>query len=255
MINEEGVETISALAAGLLLGVAAAMGVVVLVLGPQSVPGFHLLPTWIQAGVAHTPLPSGAEPPPLYWYLSRAAGVLAYAALWATTVWGLTISTRVLDRLVPRPISFGLHQFISALALTLTAVHMLALLGDRYFEFTLGDLFVPGLSPYKPLWVGLGVVAFYLLLIVYWSFSVRKRIGQRVWRSLHSLSFALYVLALAHGLMAGTDLSKPLVAQLYVASAGVVLFLSYYRILTLRARPQRTGRRIERARQAKIRAS
>ncbi|MCZ7569722.1 MAG: hypothetical protein M5U01_14230 [Ardenticatenaceae bacterium] len=247
MGTEERIETISALAAGLLLGGAAAAGVLALALGPAHVPGFRLLPLWMQAGLTHTPLPGGEEAPPVYWYLSRAAGLLAYGTLWASTVWGLVMTSKVLDRLVPRPVSFGLHQFLATLALSLTGLHMAALLGDRYFDFTLGGLLVPGRSPFKPLWVGLGVVAFYVLVAVYGSFAVRKRIGQRTWRALHSLSFALYLLALAHGLMAGTDLGHPPAARLYLASAGVVLFLSYSRILAWRQRPQRPDRPAARA--------
>lgn len=253
MMNEQRIETASALAAGLLLGAMLALGVIMLAFGPQQVPGFDLLPAWVQAGLAHRPLPTGEDPPPVYWYLSRAAGLLASAALWAATVWGLILSSKVLDGRVPRPVSFGLHQFLSTLALALTSVHMAALLGDRYFEFTLEALLVPGRSPYEPLWVGLGVIAFYLLLVVYWSFSIRTRIGPRVWRWLHSLSFALYLLAVAHGLMAGTDLSAPLAIQLYLAPAGVVLLLSYYRVLTRRAqRPVRTAHRAANGHRASV---
>lgn len=247
-MTDEQLETLSALVSGLFLGITVFIGAIVALIGPAHVPGFALLPNWLQAGLTHTTLISGATPPPVYWYISRAAGLLAYAALWGSTAWGLIISSKIVDALIPRPISFGLHQFMSTLALVLTGAHIFSLLGDSYFAFTLDKLLVPGRSPYEPFWVSVGVIAFYLLLVVYWSFYVRKRIGYRGWRRLHYLSFGLYVFVTAHGLMAGTDLNNASIAIPYLSSAGLVLFLTYYRILTAGRRtnrkkksPQRTA--------------
>lgn len=251
-MTDERLETLSALISGLFLGVTATIGVAIALIGPAHVPGFALLPNWVQAGFTHTTLISGATPPPVYWYISRAAGMLAYAALWSSTVWGLIISSKIVDTWIPRPISFGLHQFISTLALVLTGVHVFSLLGDSYFTFTLDTLLVPGRSPYEPFWVSVGVVAFYVLLIVYWSFYVRKRISYQWWRRLHYLSFGLYVFVTAHGFMAGTDMSNTPVAVAYLASAGLVLFLTYYRILaTGRQRTKRKKRTVQRNTQTK----
>lgn len=245
MMTEERLETMSALLSGLLLGLIATIVASVSLFGLHDVPGFGLLPLWLQAGLLNVPFPSGAEAPPVYWYSSRAAGLLAYGALWASTVWGLIVSAKALDTLVPRAVSFGLHQFLSTLALVLAGIHVFALLGDTYFEFTLSAVLIPGRSPYKPLWVGFGVLALYALLIVYWSFYLRKRIGYRAWRRLHYLSFVLYAFVTVHGLMAGTDLGNGTVAYPYLASAGVVLFLIYYRIL-LPARRKSKKRRQQR---------
>ena len=71
--------------------------------------------------------------------------------------------------------------------------------------FTLAQVAVPGLAPYSPVWVGAGQIAFYLMLVVVGSFYVRRRIGQRAWRTLHYVTFLAFVGSTLHGLIAGTD--------------------------------------------------
>jgi sulfoxide reductase heme-binding subunit YedZ len=60
---------------------------------------------------------------------------------------------------------------------------------------------------------------------------VRSHIGQKTWRSLHYVSFITYLIALLHGIMAGSDASLPWAQQYYWISAGTLLFLLCYRII------------------------
>ena len=53
--------------------------------------------------------------------------------------------------------------------------------------------------------MGLGIVALYLLLAVWVTTLLRKRIGHRLWRRVHGLAFAVYAAATVHGLGAGSD--------------------------------------------------
>jgi hypothetical protein len=53
---------------------------------------------------------------------------------------------------------------------------------------------------------------------------------------LHYLTFITYLLALGHGLMAGTDSSLLGLKFMYGATGLATLFLVYYRLLTLKAR-------------------
>jgi hypothetical protein len=56
--------------------------------------------------------------------------------------------------------------------------HASALVLDSTVHIGIGSLLVPGLAPYRPLWTGLGVLAAELMVVVYASFSLRKRIGR-----------------------------------------------------------------------------
>jgi predicted ferric reductase len=94
---------------------------------------------------------------------------------------------------------------------------------------------VPFLSGiYRPAWVGFGQLALYSLGVVAFSFYVKDRLGTRAWRLIHMLSFALFVMTLAHGLGSGTDSASLAIQALYWGSGASVLSLSVYRVLAVR---------------------
>ena len=90
-------------------------------------------------------------------------------------------------------------------------------------------LLIPGLSPYRPLATGLGVLAGELMLLVYVSFSLRRRIGARAWRRLHYVTFAVFAVATVHGLAAGTDRWA---FGLYASSVAAVAGMTAWRVIT-----------------------
>ncbi len=172
----------------------------------------------------------------VYWHMARSAGVVAYLSLWGSVLWGLMVTNKVLDGVVKPLITFEMHQFLSILALAFSGFHGFILLGDRYVEFGLGELLIPFKSPYEPVWVGVGVLAFYLTAILAISFYVKKRIGQRAWRLIHYLSFLGWVMVVFHGLMSGSDSGAPLMRAVYLVTTISVGFLTVYRILVTRAK-------------------
>lgn len=141
----------------------------------------------------------------LSWHLVRSSGIVAYVLLLASTIWGLLLSSQSVKDWSPGPVSLTLHSTISWLALLLGLGHGLLLLFDKYFMYTLGDILVPFRGPYRPEVVGLGTVAFWLLVAISLSFPLKKRIGQSNWKRLHYTSYAAFGLVSIHGLFAGTD--------------------------------------------------
>ena len=102
----------------------------------------------------------------------------------------------------------------------------------RFANYSLAQLFVPFASTnYRPLWVGLGQLGFYLMLPVAFSFYARKRIGYRAWRVIHYLSFVVVLLVLTHGLQSGTDSANEAMRMMYWATGATLLFLTFYRVL------------------------
>ena len=73
---------------------------------------------------------------------------------------------------------------------------------DTTVKITPAALFVPGLVPYRPLWTALGVLAAELMVLIYASFGLRKRIGVKNWRRLHYATYLVFALATVHGLAA-----------------------------------------------------
>lgn len=187
-----------------------------------------VLPAWFPA-LATSLLGSS---PKAYWYLSRSSAFVAFGLLWLSMLLGLSLTSK-LSRLWPgAPTTYDLHQFASLLGLAFAIFHAGILLGDRYVQYTLAALLVPFASAgYRPLWVGVGQVAFYLSLLVAMSFYVRRAIGQRTWRLLHFLSFLCFALALLHGITSGTDSGATPVRFLYWGAGGSVLFLTNLRLV------------------------
>jgi len=79
--------------------------------------------------------------------------------------------------------------------------------------------------------VGLGQLGLYTWAMVAFSFYVRAKTGTRAWRTIHFVSFAVFMLALVHGLLSGTDSSTVWAARMYWYAGGSLLALLCYRIL------------------------
>src|SRR6478752_6381073 len=107
---------------------------------------------------------------PTFWLLARASGLTAYVLLTLSVLAGLTVKSRPFGRALKAASATDTHKFLS--------------------------------------WLALGVVAAQLAGLVVLSFPLRKRIGVRTWRRLHFATFAIFALATAHGLAAGSDSSQ-----------------------------------------------
>jgi len=141
----------------------------------------------------------------LPWFVARSSGLIAWALLAASVVWGLAISTRVLNGR-PRPAwLLDLHRYLGGIATVFVGVHMIALLSDTYVHFGLASVLVPFASSWHPVAVAWGISAFYLLLAVEMTSLIRARLPRRLWRATHYASFPLFIVATIHALSAGTD--------------------------------------------------
>jgi predicted ferric reductase len=219
------------LEAAILLLVAVAAGALLAVV---------VLPIWLPSLSASMP---GANAK-MFWYLARSSGFVAYGLLWLAMALGLMITNKMARLWNKGPVIYDLHQYASLLGLAIALFHALILMGDSYVSYTPYTVLVPFASEgYRPLWVGIGQVSFYLLALVALSFYVRKPIGRTLWRWIHGLSFAVFVLALAHGIWSGTDTGTVWGQAIYWFSGGSLLFLFFYRVLVTRekGKPQRQG--------------
>lgn len=165
------------------------------------------------------------------WYIVRSSGFIAYLLLWLSTAWGLAIPSKIADRLLHGSYTFEFHQFISLLSLGFLGLHMAVLLVDQYLPYNLAQILIPFLSPYRPVWVGVGGIAFYLTVLVTVTYYLRSRIGMKTFRYIHYSSLIGYLAATAHSLFSGTDSSLPIAQFMYVGTFLVVVFLTVYWVL------------------------
>ena len=156
------------------------------------------------------------------WYIARAGGMLAFTLLTASVVLGLLLSRKDHFKSWPRFALEDVHRFVSLLAGTFIAVHVGSLLFDSYLPFSLTNVLVPGTAPYRPLSVAAGVIAAELLVALAVTNRYRDSLPRTFWRRAHYLNFAVWLLAFAHGIFAGTDATTPWAMALYLASAAMV---------------------------------
>ena len=197
-----------------------------------------VLPLWLPALSGSV---TGAEPK-VYWYLSRSSAFVAFGLLWASMALGLGITNKLARMWPGAPTAFDLHQYTSLLGLAFGLFHGLILLGDQYIGYNLFQVLVPFAGgDYRPAWVGLGQISLYGLAVVGFSFYFRKRIGNRTWRMIHFISFAVFGMALVHGIMSGTDSGSLWTSVLYWVSAASLVFLTVYRVAITRSAAPRTA--------------
>jgi DMSO/TMAO reductase YedYZ heme-binding membrane subunit len=165
------------------------------------------------------------------WDTARAAGLVSYVLLTASVSLGLILRNRWQSGRWPRLVTNELHGYVSLLALVFIAVHVVAIAVDPFTHFGLAAVLVPFASHYRPIWMGLGITALYLLLAVWVSTRLRRRIGHRRWRQIHVLAFAVYGAATLHGLGTGSDTRTAWAVALYATSVVVVGTLLAIRLL------------------------
>lgn len=176
------------------------------------------------------------------WIILRSAGIGSYVALWLAVAWGLIASTSLVTKRVSKPTSTLFHGVVASAGLALLLIHLGGLLIDSFMPFTALDVLVPMRTSYRPVAVALGITAMYGMVVVLASSWARKRLGTRVWRAIHLLSVPTFTLALAHGVFAGSDSSRPWMFAIYVLTGLITLFLVIVRGLTYGFRPPRPER-------------
>jgi sulfoxide reductase heme-binding subunit YedZ len=161
------------------------------------------------------------------WFATRATGLTALVLLTCTVVLGIVTSVRFASPALPRFVTVSLHRNISLLTIVFTGLHVLTTVTDPFASISVISVVVPFTSGYRRIWLGLGAVAFDLLLAVLVTSLLRTRIRPRLWRAVHWAGYACWPVALVHGLGTGTDgatrwvLAITAVCALAVASAGV----------------------------------
>lgn len=168
----------------------------------------------------------------LPWYVARSSGLVGWALLTASVLWGLAISTKApaFGRR-PRPNwMLDLHRYLGGLGTVFTGLHIGAVVADSYLHFGLASVLVPFASTWRPGAIAFGVVAVYLLAAVELTSLARKRMPRRLWRMTHFASFPLFLFATAHAVAAGTDARSYLFIGLASAAVAAVAGLTALRI-------------------------
>ena len=188
----------------------------------------------------HLAAGAGAGLAPL-WYTTRATGEVALALLTATVVLGVAGVTRFATPRWPRLVMSGLHRNLSLMAVAFLAGHILTALLDTYAPVGWSAAVLPFSSSYRPFWLGLGTLAFDLLLAVMITSLLRARLRYRSWRAIHWTAYAAWPLALWHGLGTGTDGRLPWLLAIDAICLASVLATVLWRVAVVGPATRRLG--------------
>ena len=191
------------------------------------------------AEVGMTPVLAVA--PSAWWYLTRAGGAVSLLLLTATVVLGVVDVSRWSSERWPRFVLDGLHRNVSLLALMTLSIHIVSAVLDSFAPVRITDVVVPFVSAYRPLWLGLGALAFEILLAVTLTSLARMRLGHKTWRAVHWAAYACWPLALLHGLGTGADTRSFWMLALSTACLTAVVIAAGWR--TREGWPRHLGRR------------
>jgi methionine sulfoxide reductase heme-binding subunit len=174
------------------------------------------------------------------WLLTRASGAVSLLLLTATFALGIVDVARWRSRAWPRFAVDALHRNLALLAVAFVGVHVFTTLIDGFVSIGVVAAFVPFSNGYKTLFLGLGALAFDLLLALLVTSALRRRIGPRVWRAVHWAAYACLPVALIHALGTGSDASQPWMLGLAAGCVAMIAAAILVR-LGLRSGDRRTG--------------
>ncbi|MEU8233522.1 ferric reductase-like transmembrane domain-containing protein [Actinoplanes sp. NPDC048967] len=179
------------------------------------------------------------------WYLGRGSGVVSLVLLSIVVALGIGARSGRTAFGLPRFAVNMLHRNAALLAVALLVVHVASLWFDPYAQLRFFDLVVPFAGEYRPFWLGLGTLAFDVVVALIATSLLRHRLGVRGWRLVHWLAYLCWPISLLHGWQTGTDAASWWLRTVLVLSTALVLAAVAWRCTPSFARfPARVPRRV-----------
>ena len=166
---------------------------------------------------------SGINSSTWMWYASRSTGVVLLVLLTLVMLLGLLVTRQGRLPGLPKFAVTGLHRNLSLLAVAFVLVHVLTAVFDGYVRIPLTAAVIPLTSPYERLWLGLGAVAFDLMLAAIVTSLLRRHLSRRLWRGVHLLVYVSWPIAWVHSVFSSKDLRHGPLLVLAIACALAVV--------------------------------
>jgi methionine sulfoxide reductase heme-binding subunit len=185
---------------------------------------------------------SGIDSSTALWYASRSTGLVTLVLLSAVVVLGILVSRQGRLPGLPGFAVTGLHRNLSLLAVAFTAIHVLTAVVDGYVSIPLTATVVPFVSGYERFALGLGAIAFDLMIAVIMTSLLRRHMNPKVWRAIHWLAYLSWPVAVVHSILASDDLRggwELVVTIICIAAVGVA---AGWRLVTAARRTPRAER-------------
>jgi methionine sulfoxide reductase heme-binding subunit len=150
--------------------------------------------------------------------ISSVLGLCAVIILTINFLLGLMLSTayrrsvywKKLPQKVQKLNLQQVHNWTAYVALALILFHPALLLFDKATKFFIADILIPFHSSYQTTWMALGVISFYsvVLVIITTQKAVKRRLGFRLWKNVHLISYVTALLVCVHGIFLDPELKN-----------------------------------------------
>ena len=186
----------------------------------------------------------------VWWLAGRASGVVAMVLISLAVVMGLSMAAKVVTRPRVKRVLAKLHEHIALAAIGSIGIHGLTLMEDPWLKAGWRGVAEPFAMSYRPAFTGLGILGGYLAVLLGPSFYLRRRIGARRWRRLHSLLVVAWLMCGVHTIGAGSDGRKLWLEAIVAAPVAPVVYLLILRVLRPESVSARRAASVERTPEA-----
>jgi sulfoxide reductase heme-binding subunit YedZ len=166
----------------------------------------------------------------IMWAIGRAGGIVSLGLFTVVLVLGIVSRSGRTFVGLPRFSVALVHRSTSLTALVFLVLHVGTLMLDPHAKLALQDAVVPFVAGWNPFWVGLGTVAFDLVLALTVTGLLRQRLGQRAFRLIHWSAYAMWPIGFAHALGSGTNAGDLLFQAYAWACAGAAVSAVLWRL-------------------------
>ena len=179
------------------------------------------------------------------WYITRASGIVAAVLLFMLIISGVGLITGYTFKFLEPLNAWATHRAMGLAFFVALIVHGGSLLFDTYIKFNIAQIFLPFLSNYKTstlfnhpvgsLYVAMGIIAFYFILAIVLSslLWINKKPNQ--WKSLHFLSYLVFIFVFIHALYIGTDFAHGIFRIAWIIFGVLAALLMIYRLSRARS--------------------
>lgn len=180
------------------------------------------------------------DTPALWWFVSRASGIVAWSLLVIAVIVGILLSTRVLKPNDNAGWLFHFHSWLSGLTFVFAVTHVVSLMLDTFVTFTILDVAVPFYSDYIKIPslgripIALGVMSLYILFAVQLTSLFRQKMSTKSWKAVHYSSYLLVLLVSAHAGWTGTDVTSWIYRSVGILLIAVTIVAVIVRVLATR---------------------
>ena len=176
----------------------------------------------------------------VWWYATRAAGLMTWSTACAAVIVGLLLSTRVVKNRTG-PWLLDLHRFLGGISVLFLLAHLISLALDSFVDFGPRELLIPGESNWNTEAAAWGVIAAWSLVLVEVTSVLRRWITVSIWRTFHMLSIVTAIAGTHHAWLGGSDVHNPLAWLIAGTGAAITAELVGARLRRagLLDRPQR----------------